>query len=51
MVQAGNLIVTPEMIDAMAGPLANSILYMFTWGGASNWGTALQALIGAVGAY
>lgn len=50
MLELGRLSLTPEMIEAMTGPLLNSIGYMFTWGGLGyNGGSAIENAFTAFG--
>lgn len=50
ILELGRLSLSTEMVEAMTGPLLNSIGYMFTWGGLGyNWGTAIQNALTALG--
>ena len=50
MLELGRLSLTPEMIEAMTGPMLNSLGYMFTWGGLGyNWGGAFHNMLVAMG--
>ncbi|MEP9391751.1 hypothetical protein ABLE94_05740 [Gordonia sp. VNK1] len=45
----GDLALDPDTIATIAGPMANGVLYMFTWGTVYNWGAALHAMAVAAG--
>lgn len=49
MVNAGNIVIDPEVIATLSPAFLNGIGYMFSWGTAYNVGAVLRGLAAALG--